>query len=84
MCGKTWFCEEPVRVCGTLGAPPAAGGDGKKLPPEEKKRPTARDSLAMKDPADSYKRQGPARQSGRPPEPAGGRLHPKEGKEHPS
>lgn len=32
MCGKTWFCEEPVRVCGTLGAPPAAGGDGKKAP----------------------------------------------------
>ncbi len=39
MCGKTWFCEEPVRVCGALGAPPAAGGDGKKLPRRKRNVP---------------------------------------------
>lgn len=39
MGGKTWFCEEPVRVCGTLGAPPAAGGDGKKAPRRKRNVP---------------------------------------------
>lgn len=39
MCEKTWFCEEPVRVCGALGAPPAAGGDGKKAPRRKRNVP---------------------------------------------